>query len=173
MRAVLFVACVTGVGAVYAGCGPSTPQGRLVRDGFEAIRADDWGAMRELTETFATLEMRRQGLNVLKESGSFLATIKKEQQRELRQQFDAAVRTGLFDGADFVEVSADVRRDAMPTASGDPIPFEEYSVVVEQRGRKLDSRDEGVTFLVVEHGTLHRITGIRTPTLLAPGGEDR
>jgi hypothetical protein len=163
----LLVCALTVVAACACG-GPSTPQGKVVRDGFEAIKAGDWDAYRELTVTFATLEARRQGLSAIKQAGSFLGVVAQEQRRELRDQFEGLTRMGLFAGADFVEVSRDVRRDSMPTASGDSIPYEEYGIVIEKNGRKLDTRDEGVTFVVVEHGTLHRIAGLRIPVLLAP-----
>lgn len=152
---------ITALAVTLCCCGkPSSQEGKTVYEAYHAIKEGNWAEYSELLETFATLETRKQNISAIKESGSFLSTIKKEQKVVQKDQFDRVVGSGLLRGTEFVEISNDVRRQHMETLSGFDIPYDEYSIIVEKDGKRIDTREMGVVFAVIKYGTLTKIAGI-------------
>lgn len=134
----------------------------LVQRAFEAIKAGDYSAYRELTITTADFVLKREKVNPMMEAQTYAGAVLKPQEQALqRGEFEQAVAGGEdqidFKTAEWQGLGPLVDSGSQQLFESGSVPYMSYAIKIKQGGESIVSTELRPEFVLVDWGKSRRI----------------
>ena len=87
--------------------------------------------------------------------------LKDEEKKKQKEQYNRALNGGQFqinfEEEKFLSLSDKINRGSYKTITGGDVPYEIYSVIVEENGMELGAKELNPKFVVVKRGMRYRL----------------